>query len=286
MAGINDVTNFRTNMPRAIIFDVDGTLADTEELHRQAFNRAFAEFGLDWYWSPTMYEKLLAISGGYERIRYFGRDISEHFGSEAEFSAYVSQIQKVKTRIYDDLLVTGMVQLRPGVRRLIDSARQAGVILAIATSTAWSNVRTLLDHNLPQGWRDWFAAIETCDSVSEKKPSPAVYRAVMARIGCAPEQCVAIEDTVNGLRAARNAGLATIITTHYFTRRAHFPDASLVVDQLGEPNRPCQVLAGDDLPNGFVDLAALAELLSHVDHEVPGTDWRAPWHTPVAAVGV
>lgn len=275
--------SFRSNRLQAIIFDVDGTLADTEELHRQAFNRAFKEFGLDWCWSPTMYEKLLSISGGFERIRYFGRDLASQFPDEAAFNAYVSRIQGVKTRIYDALLVSGMVQLRPGVRRLLDAARGANIKLAIATSTAWSNVQTLLDRNLPSGWVGWFAAIETSDTVADKKPSPAVYRAVLERLGIAADRCVAVEDTVNGMRAACNAGITTMITTHYFTRRARFPEARLVVDQLGEPNHPCQVLAGPDLPKGCVDLSALNELLGLAAY-LPATDWQLSRQLPRPAI--
>ncbi|MCC6202447.1 MAG: HAD-IA family hydrolase [Gammaproteobacteria bacterium] len=274
---------FRNKRLRALIFDVDGTLADTEELHRQAFNRAFREFGLDWYWSPTMYEKLLSISGGLERIRYFGRDLASQFSDDTAFRVYAARIQQVKTSIYDSLLVNNMVQLRPGVRRLLDAAREANIKLAIATSTARSNVKTLLDRNLPAGWSNWFAAIETSDTVVEKKPSPAVYRAALSATGFTADECIAIEDTVNGLRAARNAGIVTIITTHYFTRRAHFPDARLVVDQLGEPNHPCQVLAGGDLPKGHVDLSVLNDLLA-ASPGLPGPDWRMPPHTPLRAM--
>jgi beta-phosphoglucomutase-like phosphatase (HAD superfamily) len=275
--------SFRSNRLQAIIFDVDGTLADTEELHRQAFNRAFKEFGLDWYWSPTMYEKLLSISGGFERIRYFGRDLASQFADEAAYNAYLAKIQGVKTRIYDSLLVSGMLQLRPGVRRLLDAARTANIKLAIATSTAWSNVQTLLDRNLPAGWSGWFAAIETSDTVTDKKPSPAVYRAVLERIGIAADGCIAIEDTVNGMRAACNAGIVTMITTHYFTRRAHFPEARLVVDQLGEPGHPCQVLSGADLPKGYVDLEAINELLRLAAY-LPAKDWQVPRQIPRTAL--
>ena len=247
---------------QAILFDVDGTLADTEETHRQAFNRAFREFGLDWDWTPRLYAELLAISGGHERMRYFGRDLVSEFASEDAFEHFIADLHRVKTSMYADMLVSGAVPLRAGVRRLIDAARAEGVGMSIATSTAMSNVRTLLDCNLPADWPDWFTAIETCDSVAEKKPSPAVYAAVLAETGYDPKRCVAIEDTVNGLRAAVSAQLTTIVTTHYFTRHEHFPDAVLVLDSLGEPDAPCNVLGGNTDPIGYVNLDLLGELIN------------------------
>ena len=105
--------------------------------------------------------------------------------------------------------------------------------MAIATSSARSNMETLLDNNLPPGWRDWFATIETCDSVVDKKPSPAVYNAVLAKLQILRERIIALEDTQNGLRAGVAAGLATVITTHRFTRDHDFSHADLVVDSAG-----------------------------------------------------
>ncbi|MGR8920262.1 MAG: HAD-IA family hydrolase [Gammaproteobacteria bacterium] len=233
---------------QAIIFDVDGTLADTEEVHRLAFNAIFAEYGLDWEWTPELYAELLAISGGRERIRAFGASLRRRFASELAFEEFVVTVHRAKTRRYAAMLTDGEVTLRPGVRRLMDEARAAGLTMAIATSSAYTNVETLLNNNLPPGWRDWFAAVESCDTVADKKPSPAVYHAVLADLGIDPAVAVAIEDTPNGLAAATAAGLATVVTTHRFTRHHAFPAAALVVDSMGEPDAPFTCLAGD--PHG------------------------------------
>ena len=268
------------NFLQAIIFDVDGTLADTEDCHRQAFNRAFRDFGLDWEWTPRLYEELLAISGGRERIAFYGADLARDFAHADEFAAYVRRLHAAKTEIYAAMLRTGQVPLRPGVGRLLEEAREAGLRLGIATSSAYSNLKALLDQNLDRDWPCWFDAIATSDTVEPKKPSPAVYRAALAGLGLAPQACIAVEDTTNGLQAATAAGLATVITAHYFTRHHHFPDAVLVCDSLGEAARPPRVLAGELHDRPWVDLPLLDRLLA--EREVALQSARAGWPLRVA----
>ncbi len=258
---------------QAIIFDVDGTLADTEEVHRRAFNRAFAEFDLDWNWTPKLYENLLRISGGRERITYYGADLAERFATRDAFAHFVRDVHQVKTRLYAEMLNDGEVPLRAGVARLLGEARKANLTLAIATSSTYSNLKTLLDRNLPAGWTSWFSAIATCDTVVEKKPSPAVYLEVLKILKLDPAHGVAIEDTVNGCLAATSAGLATVITTHFFTRHHHFPRASLVADSLGDPGREMKVVRGDAGDHSLVDIALLERLLrAHEEDAAAGAD--------------
>ena len=259
----------------AIIFDCDGTLADTEETHRQAFNLAFAEFGLDWDWTPTLYAELLAISGGRERMYAYGTEIRADFSSDQAYRRNIAELHKLKTRLYADLIRDGHVPLRGGVRRLIDEARSADVTLAIATSTQAGNVAALLDINLPADWRSWFTVIKSCDEVEEKKPSPAVYSAVLEALALNPAGCVAVEDTVNGLVAADSAGLTTVITAHYYTRHCHFPQAALVVDGMGDPEEPFRLLTGNARGRSYLDLALLDELLA---------ERAAPNAEPIAAL--
>lgn len=246
---------------QGIIFDVDGTLADTEDVHRLAFNHVFQEYGLDWNWTPDLYRELLTISGGRERIADYGRRLRRRFASDAAFDDFVVAMHKAKTRKYAAMLTEGEVRLRPGIRRLLDEARAAGLKLGIATSSARSNIETLLDNNLPPGWRHWFSALETCDSVPQKKPSPAVYLAALAQLGTDAHYTVALEDTRNGLAAARAAGLVTIVTTHRFTRDHQFPDADLVVDSAGEPDAPFTVLQGCAAGHRYVDLSLFETLV-------------------------
>lgn len=253
------------NKLQAVVFDVDGTLADTEEVHRLAFNHVFGEYGLDWNWTPELYRELLAISGGRERIRSYGRRLRSRFRDDEAFDDFVVSMHRAKTRKYAAMLTEGEVGLRPGIRRLLDDVREAGVKLAIATSSARSNAETLLDNNLPPGWRDWFSAFETCDTVVEKKPSPAVYDAVVAQLGLPADTMVALEDTPNGLRAATGAGIATIVTTHAYTRDEPFDGAELVVDSAGEPDAPFVVARGDAHGRGYLDCALLDTIVSRPD---------------------
>jgi HAD superfamily hydrolase (TIGR01509 family) len=260
-------------MLQGLIFDVDGTLADTEEIHRIAFNQTFATFDLDWCWTPELYEELLVISGGKERITQYAKRVEPERALTPEFPDFVGRLHAQKTALYARLLSSGHIRLRPGIERLLHEARSAGLTLGIATSSAWSNVKTLLDNNLGHAWQSWFAAVETCDTVTEKKPSPAVYLAVLKRLRLSPQHCVAIEDTENGLKAARAAGLATVITTHRFTRNHAFLGAALVLDGLGEPEQPMSVIRGN-VRRPYIDLAGLEHVLQH--HTDPGssTHWE------------
>ncbi len=246
---------------QGLIFDVDGTLADTEEIHRQAFNQTFRRFDLPWDWTPALYEKLLVISGGQERITRFAREVSPTLAARADFPDFVRELHSAKTAGYAALLQSGRICLRPGIERLLHAARGQGVMLGIATSSAWSNLKALLDNNLPPEWPTWFAAIETCDTVIEKKPSPAVYLAVLRRLGLAPHRCLALEDTENGLKAARAANLATVITVHQFTCREAFVGAAVVLDGLGDPGHPMSVMRGAGCVRRYVDLPYLEALL-------------------------
>ncbi|MGD9603106.1 MAG: HAD-IA family hydrolase [Gammaproteobacteria bacterium] len=245
---------------QALIFDVDGTLADTEEIHRQAFNVTFPRFGLDWHWTRELYAELLGISGGRERITHYAASVSPVLLESPDFPSFVRTLHQAKTAHYAGLLQDGRVRLRNGVERLLHEARATGLRLALATSSAWSNLKTLLDGNLPREWPTWFSAIETADSVEAKKPSPAVYDAVLRRLRLPAAGCLAFEDTENGLASARAAGIGTIITAHAFTRTAHFEGALAVLDGLGEPEHPMTVLRGPACAHGFVDLEYLSVL--------------------------
>lgn len=248
---------------KSLIFDVDGTLADTEEVHRQAFNQAFVEFGLDWNWTPKLYTKLLETSGGRERMRKFGADLRADFNSEAGFESFINDLHQTKSAIYRDKLTSGQVPLRAGVTRLIDEGRAAGLTLGIATSSSTANLHALLDQNLPAEWPTWFTSIHTCDTVPSKKPSPAVYQAVLAETGVPAANSMAFEDTVNGLLACTAIDLPVVITTHYFTRHHHFPGAAMVCDGLGSDTQPVTCEHGRVNDEGLVTVASLRELLAH-----------------------
>ena len=247
---------------KAIIFDVDGTLADTErDGHRVSFNAAFAEAGLDWEWSVPLYGELLAITGGKERIRHYLDYYNTAFRRPTDLDGLIAGLHASKTRHYTEMLAVGRVPLRPGVRRLLEEARAAGVRLAIATTTTPANVTALLEHANPELPASWFEVIAAGDVVPAKKPAPDIFNYALERMKLAPSCCVALEDSENGLRAARGAGLRTVITTNDYTRDQDFTDAELVLDHLGEPGRPFTVLKGVVNGKTYLDLDTLRQLV-------------------------
>jgi len=246
---------------RALIFDVDGTLANTEQDgHRLAFNRAFSDAGLDWNWSVSLYGELLAVAGGKERLRYYLNQYRPDFQPPTHLDEFIAKLHRAKTQHYQQLISTGSIPLRPGVRRLIQAARSHGIRLAIATTTAPANVMTLLQHTLAQESPGWFDAIAAGDIVPAKKPAADIYNYVLQQMELSPQDCLAIEDSDQGLIAATQAGITTLITVNNYTKDQDFTPAILVLNHLGEPDQPFTVLAGDPGDKRYVDI----ELLNHL----------------------
>lgn len=252
---------------QALLLDVDGTLADTEEIHRQAFNAAFAEAGLDWEWDADLYHDLLAVTGGKERIRYYLDNWRPDVELPPDAAAFIARLHARKTRFYVDSLATGRVPLRPGVERLIRDARNSHLRLAIVTTTTPDNVRALLRHSFTADASDWFDVIAAGSIVPSKKPAPDIYHYALERMGLEPGQCLAVEDSYNGLLSAQAAGVDAIITVNRYTEQQDFSGALLVLDHLGEPGMPCRVIAGDLHPNKVVD----AEFLRRLHASSPAT---------------
>lgn len=218
---------------QALIFDVDGTLAETESAHLAAFNHAFAELGMDWVWTDEMYLHLLDVSGGKERILLYWQQLDPALDAKAVQSR-IDRIHALKTTIYESLVNSGAVSLRPGVLALISEARQAGLKLAIATTTTPANIAALLRRPLGESWRDLFAVIGDAATAPLKKPHPQVYFQVLEALGLDASQCLVIEDSSNGLRAATAAGLKTLITPNRYTLHHDFSDALRVVPDLSQ----------------------------------------------------
>lgn len=215
----------------ALIFDVDGTLAETEELHRQAFNHAFARHGLDWQWDRAVYKELLRVTGGKERMRaYHARLPIAPPLSDADIAA----LHRVKTAHYAELVETGCCRLRPGVIELLAAAKTRGQRLAIATTTSHGNIDALLSQALGARWAAEFDAIVAGDDVRHKKPAPDVYLETLARLKLGAADCIAIEDSANGLIAASRAGIPVLITRSMFFRDEDFSAARFVLDDLSE----------------------------------------------------
>ena len=221
-------------MLNALIFDVDGTMADTESAHRAAFNKAFAEVGREWEWDVPTYTKLLEVSGGKERILHYWKQVQPDLtdiGGTAMDDA-VEHMHAIKTAAYESAVQEGAVQLRPGILNLLQSAHEAGLQLAIATTTSPVNIAALLRGAIGADWAQMFAVVEDASTAPNKKPHPQVYLQTLSRLKLPAAQCLAFEDSHNGLQSAMSAGLATIITPNSFTADHNFTGALRVVADL------------------------------------------------------
>lgn len=246
---------------KALLFDVDGTLADTEkDGHRVAFNLAFAEAGLDWDWSVELYGELLAVTGGKERIKFYLQGHRPDELSRPHLDEFIADLHKSKTRHFTELLAEGEIPLRPGVERLLREARTAGMRLAIATTTTPANVEALLTHTLGAASIDWFEVIAAGDIVPAKKPAPDIYLYAMEKMALIPEDCLAFEDSRNGILATSQSGLGTVITVNGYTRDDDFTGALLVLDQMGEPEQPFRVISGEAYGHTCLNLDLLRTL--------------------------
>lgn len=225
-------------MLNALIFDVDGTLADTESVHLEAFNHAFKVEGLGWHWTVEQYTRLLDISGGKERLLHHWRSVDPDL-KEVDAGAVrdtIHRLHETKTAYYENAVNNGAVHLRPGVLALMSEARRLGLQLAIATTTSPVNIAALLRSAIGTDWRSHFLAIGDASNAPIKKPNPQVYMKVLAELGLRAADCVAFEDSSNGLRAARAAGLDTVITPNGFTAHHDFTGALRIVPDLSGVN--------------------------------------------------
>lgn len=246
---------------QALIFDVDGTLANTErDGHRLAFNTAFAEAGLDWHWSVAEYGDLLAVAGGKERIRHYMQQACPGWQAPVALEAFIAQLHGAKSRHYQSLLAQQVIPLRLGVRRLLQEAREQGMRLAIATTSTLANTMALLKHCLDPEAPTWFEVMATGDQVAAQKPAPDVYLLALQQLGLAPQSCLVFEDSAIGCQATDAARLPVIITVNNYTCHHSFPEARLVLDSLGEPAQPLTVLSQPShhpIAVEYVDMAFL-----------------------------
>ncbi|HQT67210.1 MAG TPA: HAD-IA family hydrolase [Acetobacteraceae bacterium] len=238
---------------KALIFDVDGTLAETEELHRVCFNAAFEAAGLTWQWDQKLYRRLLDVTGGKERIRHF---IDAYGGLPNLDDAAIRALHEHKTGIYAARMKAGGLAPRPGILRLIHEARAAGVRCAIATTTSRPNIDGLLVSSFAPDAVGWFAAIAAGDEVAHKKPAPDVYQLALDRLGLPARDCLAIEDSRNGLESAHAAGITCVITRSPYTDGQDFSHAAAIFAHLGDGLTP-----NPDIAGGEVTLAMLAGYL-------------------------
>ncbi|MEU8006850.1 HAD-IA family hydrolase [Catellatospora sp. NPDC049111] len=257
---------------KALIFDCDGVLADTERYgHLPAFNQTFAEFGLPVRWDEQEYGRRLAIGGGKERMASL---LTPEFVAAAALptdpagqAEAVAAWHKRKTAIYTAMVAAGDLPPRPGIARITEQAYAAGWLLAVASTSAEPSVRAVLEHAVgPDRAHDF--TVLAGDVVPHKKPAPDIYLLALDRLSLTPHDAVVIEDSHNGLAAATAAGIACVVTVNDYTADEDFTGAAFVVDSLGEPDAgPITVLENHSpaAPGGYVTLADLEAVLAGRD---------------------
>lgn len=246
---------------QALLFDVDGTLADTEkDGHRVAFNMAFEQEGLGWNWDESLYGDLLAVTGGKERIKFYLAEFNTSFVKPADFDGFVKNLHALKTKFYVQLMQEGKVPLRPGVEDLIKEAKAAGFRMAVVTTTTPENVTALLDNTLGKGSESWFEVIAAGDIVPAKKPAPDIYNWALEQMNLKAEDTIAFEDSLNGIRSSAGANIRTIVTINDYTKDDDFSDAVVVLDSMGTKSSPFKVLSGDTFGSDCLDLALVVKI--------------------------
>lgn len=214
----------------ALIFDVDGTLAETEEVHREAFNRAFADEGLPFRWDQETYRSLLLVTGGQRRITQFLSRSTDF--ADARVAKLTPRLHRAKNRHYGEAMADMVIELRPGVADLLRRARTARRKLAIATTTSRMNLEALARRFPGVLDLDHFDAVVCGEDVAALKPDPEVYLTVLDRLGLQADRCVAFEDSRNGVESARGAGISVVATPSFYSVDQDFSAATVVLEDL------------------------------------------------------
>lgn len=214
-------------MLRALIFDVDGTLAETEKLHRKAFNDAFVHFDLGWYWPAPLYLKLLKTTGGKERMQAYSMQSGARLSDDK-----AREIHRWKTARYAKLVQNGDLKLREGIKELLDFAKTRGLKTSVATTTNLPNVEALCWSCFQQPALQVFDHVAAGDMVKNKKPAPDVYQLALSQLNLNPDECIAFEDSENGVNAAKGAGLRVILSQSRFTQEEDYAGADFVINSF------------------------------------------------------
>ena len=220
---------------KALIFDCDGVLVDTEkDGHRVAFNQAFAELDLDTEWDVAYYGKLLKIAGGKERMQHHFEAYDWPKAAGSDHAAFVAELHRRKTAIFTDIIAGGALPLRPGVLRIVDESLAADFRLGVCTTSNPKSVDGVLSL-MGTDRKAQFELVLAGDVVSRKKPDPEIYDLAQVRLGLPPAECVVIEDSRNGLLSALGARMPCLITTSTYTIGEDFTGALRVLPELGDP---------------------------------------------------
>ena len=236
----------------AVFFDVDGTIAETEEFHRKSFNESFKEFSLDWFWDEAIYKELINIGGVKERIMFHLKKAWPEMLEYKNLSNYIDSIHKIKNEIYEDYINDSQIRPRPGVFRLIDELKNNNISIALVSSTSEINLLNLFTKGFKIDPYEMFDLVAHGDCTKLKKPSPEIYEWALQKLQLPSEACIAIEDSPRGLESSNNANVKTIITPSKLTRDENFEKAKLVISNLGEPDNPFKIISGETYSHNYV----------------------------------
>jgi len=253
---------------RGILFDQDGVIIDTErDGHRVAFNRAFREMGFSAQWDPDEYHRLLQTAGGKERLRAYLRE--KGFGRPvppAEEDAVIARLHARKTDLFLQLLESGALPLRPGIRRFMEEASGLGLVLGVCTTSNERAARAVTGTILGS---IRFDVVLAGDIVEKKKPDPEIYLLAMRRTGLAPRECIIVEDSRIGVEAAKRAGSFVVATTNAYTEREELGDADIVVTCLGDPDGERGILRHGFLGMPYDGVLSARQLVEYFDSRPP-----------------
>jgi len=249
---------------KAVLFDVDGTLSETERFgHLVAMNEAFKAVGLDWQWSAELYGELLKVTGSTERLGHYVKTYApeyEHINSN--LGELIAEIVKHKNANYKRIAEGGDIPLRPGVERVLREVHTSDIRMGIATTTTPQNVDALLQGNIGGDVLDWFEVIAAGNIVPDKKPAPDIYTYALEKMNLKPEECLAVEDSENGVRSALGAGIPVLVIESEYSTGHDLSGARLIVDEWGTPDAPMNVLSGDAADHSMISLNLMKEIMA------------------------
>ena len=257
---------------KALLWDVDGTLAETErDGHRIAFNQAFEDNGLTWRWSEERYGELLRITGGRERLLHDMATRSDAPVLVGDREALARALHARKNEIYAELVGSAQVPLRDGVVELLRECRSRGVLMGIATTTSRSNVAALMAVHLGADWAEWFKVVVCGEDVQAKKPDPEVYLLALQGLRLGPLDVAALEDSPGGVAAARAAGIPVLVTLSSYFSDASFEDLIAIGPGLHtragwRPAPAAAAAASGDARIGLSDIEHWHERMSSVSY--------------------
>jgi len=247
---------------QALIFDVDGTVAETADLHRAAFNRAFDEHGLGWHWDREIYSNLTPVAFSLPKLRLFALAARRCGHGHVPAFDLLAKIAARKARLFGNMVREGAARLRPGVARLMQEARHEGLSLAAVSTSTRAEAEALLTATLGFQALGWFSSLQTAENAGVPPTQRRLYRQALDDMGLAGRRAIAIESSDSGCAAAASCGIAVIATPGMYTSSTRFEPARLTVSDLGEPAEPFTVLKGRAGGHSFISPALLRQIIS------------------------